>query len=66
MSKPWICNDGRIYCPVDDYTCPYYYGDGICTLGHPEEECNDFYSMWEDEIEAERSSREMMMSAGWW
>lgn len=30
------------YCPVNDYECPYWSDEGICTLEHVEEECEDF------------------------
>lgn len=33
----------RIYtCPVNDFECPYYM-DGLCTIGNPVEECDDYY-----------------------
>jgi hypothetical protein len=50
MSKPWINKDGSIDCPNEDFECPYYK-EGECTLENVEEECDDFYSIWGDEIE---------------
>ena len=42
------------YCPSEDSTCPYYNSKtGICSIGNPLEECDDYYywecSMEEDE-----------------
>ena len=37
------------HCPVNGWDCPYYK-QGICTIGNPIEECEDFASVWgEDE-----------------
>lgn len=33
----------KIYtCPVNDLECPYYM-DGLCTIGNPVKECDDYY-----------------------
>lgn len=41
-------------CPVDDWTCPYCYDEGFCTLEMPFVDCDDFAYYWvEDEKEEE-------------
>ena len=43
--------DGKpIYCPSDDFECPYY-GEGLCHIAEPEEECDDFYFDDEGEVD---------------
>jgi len=53
MNKPWQNDDGSIFCPVNAWDCPYYK-DEKCTLENVEEECDDFYFVWGDEIEEEK------------
>lgn len=55
--KPWINDDGKIYCPVNGYDCPYFKDD-ICTLENVEVECDDFYYFWGDEVEEEEIEEE--------
>lgn len=31
-----------VYCPVNDWDCPYWSEGGVCTLEHVETECDDF------------------------
>ena len=42
----------KVYeCPVNDWDCPYFDG-GICTIGNPVKECDDyFYAMGDEEDE---------------
>lgn len=43
-----------VFCPVNVWECPYY-GDGLCHLKNPIEDCDDFgafYECWEDWEEA--------------
>lgn len=51
MSKKDFETDGLrngkpIYCPVNGWDCPYY-GDGICHIADPLEECDDFGAFWD-------------------
>ena len=32
----------KYYCPEFEYDCPYDK-DGVCTIGNPMEECDDYY-----------------------
>lgn len=46
----------HFHCPVNGWDCPYYQKkeingtleEGVCTIGDPISECDDFYSMWGD------------------
>ena len=38
----------HFHCPVNDWECPYYKDDCLCTMKNPFEECDDFYGMWGD------------------
>lgn len=58
MNKPWETKEGKVFCPVNGWDCPYWEKDGSCSLTHVEEKCDDFYVFWEDEIEAERTKEE--------
>ena len=43
-------NGKPIYCPVNGWDCPYY-GDGICHINDPVEDCTDFtffFESWEE------------------
>ncbi len=43
--------DGEpIYCPSNDFDCPYY-GEGLCHIAEPEEECDEFYFEEDDDEE---------------
>ena len=43
----------KIYtCPVNDLECAYYM-EGLCTLGNPEKECDDYYYYLGSEEESE-------------
>ena len=43
--------DGKpIYCPSNDFDCPYY-GKGLCHIAEPEEECDEFYFEEDDDEE---------------
>lgn len=40
---------GRIYCPVNDWSCPYYDANGCCMMypdTDPINECDDFTMFW--------------------
>ena len=37
------------YCPVGDFSCPYYGARGACLLENPAEECDDYYAMIGDD-----------------
>lgn len=37
-----------MFCPADDFTCPYYV-NGCCDLENAEQECDEFYDF--DELE---------------
>lgn len=40
-----------IYCPSGAFDCPYYQKNGVCTIGDPLSECDDFgayYESYED------------------
>ena len=39
----------KIYCPVNEFDCPYYYINGECAIENPYEECDTFYSIWGDD-----------------
>lgn len=47
---------GHIHCPVNGWDCPYFDANGCCMM-YPEfdpiEECDDFYSIWGDDEEAD-------------
>ena len=44
--------DGKpIYCPSNDFDCPYY-GKGLCHIAEPEEECDEFCFVPPDDEEA--------------
>ena len=37
----------KIYCPINDWDCPYWKKDGTCSMReeegvHPKEECDDY------------------------
>ena len=51
--KPWEDENGKIFCTVNGWDCPYYKKDGTCSLPNVEKECDDFQFFWEDEINAE-------------
>ena len=48
---PWENDDGKVFCPVNGWDCPYYKDNGCCTLKDVHLECDDFYFFWADEIE---------------
>ena len=54
MRKPWESTNGTIYCPVNGWDCPYYEEHGVCICENVQNECDDFYFMWQDEIDADR------------
>ena len=40
--------EGKIYCPVNDWNCPYYkYGE--CGIENPVDECDDFVYFWDED-----------------
>ena len=39
-------------CPDDDFSCPYYE-DGYCTLEHPEEDCDAFADLIDEDFDEE-------------
>ena len=39
-------NGQPIYCPVNGWDCPYF-GDGICHIADPMEDCDDFSVFWD-------------------
>lgn len=48
--NPITKKDEIIYCPTNEFTCPYYQ-DGVCYIKDPTEECDDFisyYPTWKD------------------
>ena len=49
-NKPWVSDNGKIFCTVNGWDCPYFK-NGECTLKNVEKECDDFYFFWADEIE---------------
>lgn len=58
MIKPWEDEKtGKIFCPVNGWDCPYYKEHGICSLENVQDECDSFYNIWADEIEAERRKK---------
>lgn len=40
------------YCLCEDSSCPYY-NKGWCDLEHPEEECDDYATLYEETISEE-------------
>lgn len=40
-----------IYCPTNDFSCPYCGTYGECNLDNPAEECDDYYYAVGDEEE---------------
>ena len=36
--------DFECVCPSGDFTCPYW-AQGFCTIGNPNDECDDFASL---------------------
>lgn len=49
--EPWRDEKtGKIFCPVNGWDCPYWHKDGGCSLEKVEDECDDFYWFWQDEI----------------
>jgi hypothetical protein len=57
MIKPWETRQGTIFCPVNGWDCPYYEEHGVCICENVQDNCDDFYAMWADEIEAERNKK---------
>ena len=53
MMMPWVDEKThQISCPVHGWECPYYIAeDGSCILRNVEDNCDDFYAFWEDEID---------------
>lgn len=50
MNEPWRDRaTGKIFCPENDWDCPYLRKDGSCVLKHVEA-CEVFYSFWENDI----------------
>ena len=42
--------EGKIYCVVNGWDCPYYGEKGICTMypnADPIDECDDFATFWD-------------------
>ena len=34
----------KIYCPAEDWTCPYFdKKTWVCTIDNPMEECDEYY-----------------------
>jgi len=67
MNEPWKDKaTGKIFCPENDWTCPYLRKDGSCILKHVEEECDVFYSFWENDIEELFSNKCERESIGLW
>ena len=41
----------KLFCPIDDFTCPYYKR-GKCELENPAEDCDDYAAFnYEEEDE---------------
>lgn len=40
-----------VYCPTQDFTCPYCDANGVCMLDNPKRECDDYYAMIGDDEE---------------
>lgn len=41
-----------MYCPTEDWTCPYYQKNGVCKLGErATQECDDAYAAMGDDID---------------
>lgn len=40
-----------MYCPVNEWGCPYYNKDGECLLENPYRDCDDFYSVCGDDTD---------------
>lgn len=38
-------NGEKMYCPINEWDCPYYKG-GICHKRDPEEECSEFLAIY--------------------
>ena len=51
MGNAWEDETGVIFCPVNGWDCPYYKKGGICSLENVEDECDDFYFFWAEEVE---------------
>lgn len=43
----------KIYCPLYDMDCPYCTKDGVCEIGNPMEECDEYYAVVGDNEEEE-------------
>lgn len=41
---------GKIYCPADDWGCPYFKNEnGECGLENPFSDCDDFELFWDED-----------------
>ena len=36
----------KVFCPINDWECPYWGKDGECKIDNPMEECDDYYAMF--------------------
>lgn len=41
------CNGTPVYCPTDDFLCPYY-GERLCHIKEPYDNCDDYASFVKD------------------
>ena len=49
--KSWETKEGKIFCPVNGWDCPYFKKNGECSLDNVDKECDDFYFFWGNEID---------------
>lgn len=49
MGWPYCQNEQLYICPVADASCPYWREGDVCIMGRPDEDCDDFIKMREEE-----------------
>ena len=51
-----------MYCPTEDWTCPYYQKNGVCKLGWKAvHECDDAYAAMGDDDDEEDTASGMFV-----
>lgn len=43
----------KVYCPVNEWDCPFWQKDGTCSLESPIEDCDDYAFYVADDVEGD-------------
>ena len=48
MGWPYCQSEQVFICPVNDASCPYWREGGVCLIGRPDLECDDYMAMMDE------------------